>query len=196
MLRSMNLKPFLTAMVFAIAMPALAQLANSSQVNRPGNATPSYPLGNAGVENLDSRSTATISNWTPQTATVNRPGPGCASGWVWGAPYGVSNCLRPIDKCEAAYLTWIVGNAICQGFAPATSAFFYVPKRYYQGNLVVRCPEGASKEHCTETYVKEDSPAISVMTTSAISNSTGAAAAICRGGSWAISTSTCRLPGQ
>ena len=171
-----------------------AQSASSSQVARPGNSTPSYGISDPGVLNADSRNAATVTNWTPVTATVGRPGAGCALGWVWGAPYGVSNCLRPVDKCEAAYLTWISGNAICQGFAPATAAFFYVPKRYYQGNLVVRCPEGASRASCSESYEREDSPPISVMTVPAISNSTGSAAAICRGGNWAIASSNCSLP--
>lgn len=173
-----------------------AQLDSSVQVNRPNNVIPSYSLSETGQFGADSVRTATISNWTALTATVSRPGPACPQGSVWGAPYGVSNCLRPIDKCEAAYLTWISGNAICQGFAPATSAIFFVPKRHYRGTLVQVCPQGVSKSECTESYVQEDSPPISVLTSSAISNSVGSAAAVCRSGTWAINTSTCRLPGN
>lgn len=171
-----------------------AQTAGSSQVARPGNVTPSYTLPQPGLQGADSVNAATVTNWNPITANVSLPGASCPNGSVWGAPYGVSNCLRPIDKCEAAYLTWIQGNAICQGFAPATAAFFFVPKRYYLGNLVDRCPQGSSVTQCTETYVREDSPPISVLTVSAISDSIGSAAAICRSGVWSINTSTCRLP--
>lgn len=169
-------------------------IAGSTFIVRPNNATPSYPLGEMARQGADSSATAEISNYTPITATVSRPGSGCPQGWVWGAPYGVSNCLRPIDKCEAAYLTWISGNAICQGFAPATAAFFYVPKRYYRGQLVEVCPPGVPKAECAENYVREDSPSISVMTSGLISPSVGAAAAICRSGTWAIVSSNCRLP--
>ncbi len=193
----MRAKPIQAVLLLATlcgAMGAVAQSASSLQVVRPGNSNPSYGITDPGLLNADSRNAATVTNWTPATANVGRPGAGCALGWVWGAPYGVSNCLRPIDKCEAAYLTWISGNAICQGFAPATAAFFYVPKRYYQGNLVARCPEGSSRASCSESYEREDSPPISVMTVPAISNSTGSAAAICRGGNWAISSSNCTLP--
>jgi len=193
-MRSIGIRAVLTVAALLASTGSFGQMAGSQQVVRPGNSTPSYPLGQAGVPDSDSRNTATVTNWTPVTATVSRPGAGCASGWVWGAPYGVSNCLRPVDKCEAAYLTWISGDAICQGFAPATAAFFYVPKRYYLGNLVEKCPQGVSQASCKESYVREDSPPISVMTVSAISNSKGAAAVVCRGGNWAISTSYCTLP--
>lgn len=194
-MRSRSALKVALACICMLSLGAQAQLASSVQVSRPNNVVPSYSLGESGQLGADSVRTATISNWTSQTATVGRPGPACPQGSVWGAPYGVSNCLRPIDKCEAAYLTWISGNAICQGFAPATSAIFYMPKRYYRGNLVTVCPQGASKVECTESYVQEDSPSISVLTSSAISKSTGSAAAVCRAGVWAISTSNCRLPG-
>ncbi len=174
--------------------PGVSSSASSIGIERPNNATPSYPLGETGVYGADSNRTATITNWTPSIATVSRPGPDCPQGWVWGAPYGVSNCLRPVDKCEAAYLTWIVGDAICQGFAPATAAFFYMPKRYYRGSLVDVCPAGSSKRDCTESYVREDSPPISVMTSTAISQSIGAAAAACNQGRWEIKYQTCHLP--
>jgi hypothetical protein len=178
----------------AVTLAAHAQTAGSSQVARPGGVTPAYPLPQTGLQGADSVNAATVTNWTPSTANIANAGAACPAGWVWGAPYGVANCLRPIDKCEAAYLTWIQGDAICQGFAPATAAFFYVPKRYYQGNLVSRCPEGSSVSQCMETYVREDSPPISVLTVGPISDSIGAAAAICRSGVWSINTSNCRLP--
>lgn len=182
------------AAICLLASAVCAQNASSTGVARPNDVVPSYPLGNSGVEGADSNRTATVTNWTSVTATISRPGADCPQGWVWGAPYGVSNCLRPIDKCEAAYLTWIVGDAICQGFAPATAAFFYVPKRYYRGSLVDVCPAGSSKTDCTESYVREDSPPISVMTSTALSQSNGAAAASCSQGSWVIGYNTCNLP--
>lgn len=183
------------AAICLFASAVCAQQASSIGIARPNNIVPSYPIGNSGVEGADSNQTSIVTNWTPVTANIWRGfGFVCPRGWVWGAPYGVSNCLRPVDKCEAAYLTWIVGNAICQGFAPATAAFFYVPKRYYRGSLVDVCPAGSSKTDCTESYVREDSPPISVMTSAALSQSNGAAAASCSNGSWVIGYNTCNLP--
>lgn len=167
-------------------------LADSQNISRPGG-TPYFPATRAGAIGRDSTFTATVTNLTVNTATISRPEISCPAGYEWGHNYGVGTCLRPIDRCDAAYLNWSDGDAACQGFAPARAAFFYVPKYTYQGNSVSTCPPGSSRTTCIENHISEDSPPITVMTVSGTSNSVGSASAVCRNGAWAISTSSCTL---